>query len=204
MPVTPLKGALAKVNRRGAVTQRFDFALNPEQIHRRIHWPETGETTTGARPCERLSFRLALDASDALKCPEQNPAVVRHGVRPQLTLLESFIRPSASPSSGLPSGGNVAGEALAPALVFLWGQEPAVPVRMVSLNVREELFDPMLNPLSASVRAELEVLSPDASRASFFANLSKTSIARMRQLTALTARPVRDKKRRPDNDAPSD
>lgn len=194
MPVTPLKGALARVNRRGTITQRFDFALNPEQVHRRIHWPEAGEASSGPTPCERLSFKLILDATDALERPDHNPAVVQHGIRPQLAVLQSFIQPSDARAGGVLSGGSATGQPLAPALLFLWGQEPAVPVRMVSLNVREELFDPRLKPLRASVWVELEVLCAESSGGSFYARLSAASTARMRELVALAGKPKRARK----------
>jgi len=194
MPVTLLKGALARVNRRGTITQRFDFALNPEQLHRRIHWPEAGVTTPGTAPYERLSFKLVLDATDALENPTQNPAVLEHGIRPQLAVLQSFIRPSDAQAGGVLSGGSATGQPLAPALLFLWGQEPAVPVRMMSLNVREELFDPRLNPLRASAWVELEVLSTESSAGSFFAKLSAASTARTRELVAHAGKSKRAKK----------
>lgn len=188
MPVTPLKGALARINRRGTLTQRFDFILNPEQLHRRLHWPESGETANGTTPCERLSFKLVLDASDALERPDENPTVLEHGLRPQLALLRSFLQPADARSGGVRPGRSPAGQPLVPALVFLWGQEPAVPVWMVSLNVREELFDSRLNPLRASAWVELEVLPPNTGGKSVFANLSNASRSRMHELVKLISK----------------
>jgi hypothetical protein len=190
MPVTPLKGALAKVNRRGEITQCFVFALNPEQIHRRIHWPEAGAAEAGTAPCERLSFKLVVDAVDALERPNENPGVLEHGIQPQLAALKSFILPSEERTPGTPSKKRADGRALAPALVFRWGREPAVPVWMVSLNVREELFDPALNPLRASAWVELEVLTPGSRRAAFVAGLTKASLARMDEMATFAFTPA--------------
>ncbi|HOW63857.1 MAG TPA: hypothetical protein P5186_01390 [Candidatus Paceibacterota bacterium] len=155
----PLKGALALVNAQGATTRRFDFALNPEQIHRRIHWPEAGEAPGHSAPRERLSFKLILDAMDVLQQSGENPGVLERGIRPQLAMLESFIRPLKTRPEEARSQESVDTRILAPTLVFLWGREPAIPVWMVSLNVREELFDPMLNPLRATLWLELEAMT---------------------------------------------
>jgi hypothetical protein len=190
-----LKGALAKVNRRGAITQWFGFVLNPEQIHRRMHWPEDGATDTVAELRERLSFKLVLDAVDALERPEGNPGVLEHGIRPQVAALESFIRPSMAGSRRTRSDKGADGRALSPILLFIWGREPAVPVWMVSLNVREELFNAALNPLRASAWVELEVLTPGSNQAAFVASLSRAYIARMHEMVALacTSAPARAK-----------
>lgn len=199
MPATPLKGALARMNRRGTISQRFDFALNPEQLHRRIRWPEPDDGHAGAAPCERLSFKLVLDAVDALEHPDQNPTLLEHGIRPQLALLRSFLQPTDARSGGVSPSISPTGQTLVPALVFVWGREPAVPVWMVSLNVREELFDPRLNPLRASAWVELEVLASDSGGPSLFGKLLTAAKTHMDELVDLVNKPKRVRKvsRRP-------
>ena len=47
----------------------------------------------------------------------------------------------------------------APLTLFAWGPKRVLPVRITSLNVTEQLFDPDLNPIVAEVSLTMEVLS---------------------------------------------
>ncbi len=190
MPAQLLKGALAKVNRRGAITRCFVFALNPEQINRRIHWPEQPAAAGETAPRERVAFKLVLDAVDAPEDLKGKRRALQHGIRPQLSALESFIRPLKAPLRQNQSHESTGPRALAPTLAFMWGREPIIPVWMVSLNVREELFDPALNPLRASVWVELEVLRSGSGRADFVAKLSEASASRINEMAALAWAPA--------------
>lgn len=190
MPAQLLKGALARVNRRGEISDCFVFSLNPEQLNRRIHWPEEGTARRQTVPSEQLSFKLVLDAADILEKSQDNRYVAEFGIRPQLAALQALIQSTAPSTRPKTSSRSYASGTSARILTFMWGREPLIPVRMVSLNVREELFDSALNPLRASVWVELEALSPRSKQTEFITNLSEVSIKRMRQMAALAWAPA--------------
>lgn len=49
----------------------------------------------------------------------------------------------------------------APLVLFVWGRNQVVPVRVSDFSVTEEAFDPNLNPLRAKVSLGLRVLSTE-------------------------------------------
>ena len=48
-----------------------------------------------------------------------------------------------------------------PLALFVWSKHRVVPVRLTSLQITEEFFDPSLNPIRAKVSLSLRVLSVD-------------------------------------------
>ena len=46
-----------------------------------------------------------------------------------------------------------------PPLLFVWGPQRILPVRVTGLSITEEAYDTFLNPLQAKVALELFVLS---------------------------------------------
>jgi hypothetical protein len=48
-----------------------------------------------------------------------------------------------------------------PAVIFVWGPERIVPVRVTALSVTEKLYDRFLNPTHAEAQITLRVLTPD-------------------------------------------
>ena len=46
-----------------------------------------------------------------------------------------------------------------PFTVFIWGRQRILPVKLSSLSITEEAFDPNLNPIRAKVAMDLSVLS---------------------------------------------
>ena len=46
-----------------------------------------------------------------------------------------------------------------PFILFVWGPQRVLPVRLTSLNITEEAYDPMLNPIRAKAELSLSVLS---------------------------------------------
>jgi hypothetical protein len=46
-------------------------------------------------------------------------------------------------------------------VLFVWGAQRIVPVRIVKLEITEKLYDSSLNPVQADAQITLRVLTPD-------------------------------------------
>ena len=133
-------------------------------------------------PGETFSFTLALDANDSIADGNVVSASLASasGVYPRLAALEMLQYPSGAFSAGLLGQVSAAiGSALAnvtgsssnasatvprndvPVVLFVWGPQRIVPVRVTSLNITEKLYDTLLNPTHAEVQIGLRVLTPD-------------------------------------------
>jgi hypothetical protein len=144
-----LKGALVQFGRNLPQQGRtVAFQYNPESLRRTLEPAGAGEA-----PKEIIRFTLTLDTTTALETPGQEPAAVASGLLPALAALELLLyqgeghdppkRPGASSSFCL----------------FVWGAERVVPVRVVQLEIREQMFDIHLHPIRAEADLSLEVLS---------------------------------------------
>jgi hypothetical protein len=144
-----LKGALVQFSRnlpRQGRTVAFQY--NPESLRRTLEPAGPGEA-----PEEIIRFTLTLDTASALEKPGLDPAALASGLLPALAALELLLyrddgedppkRPRASSSFCL----------------FVWGAERVVPVRVVQLEIREQMFDIRLHPIRAEADLTLEVLS---------------------------------------------
>lgn len=77
-----------------------------------------------------------------------------------------------------------------PAVIFVWGPERIVPVRVTALSVTEKLYDRFLNPTHAEAQITLRVLTPDEIKAvtgplKEVASLAYTYTQGLRQALAL-------------------
>ncbi|WP_155368515.1 CIS tube protein [Catellatospora vulcania] len=114
---------------------------------------------------ETLKLDAVLDATDQLEYPDQHPDAVKHGIHPQLAVLEAMAFPQSSAmlaNDRLAASGTL--EVLpveAPLALFVWSKSRILPVRLTELSVAEEAFDPALNPIRARVSLGLRVLSVD-------------------------------------------
>lgn len=150
------------------------FQFNPETL--RHSWTQPQPTTSGSHPLavpglpgETFSFTLAMDATDQLSLPKDDPLGIdsrRNGIYARLAALEMLMFP-AKASSGLSGTSPQAKRPRAvpaaqlPTALFRWGDVRFVPVRVTSLTVTEKLFDASLNPTHAEAQIELRVLTPD-------------------------------------------
>ena len=176
-PITPLtlKGALVNIGLATPPTLVL-FQYNPETITRNL----TPRRSTGrgddngcgngsealgfsGPPSETIQFTLVLDATDDLETG--NSIAETTGVSSSLSALEMLISPSPAAmllTTGLQKLGVVSAVADSPPLTLLFlGPTRILPVRIDSLAVTEEAFDPNLNPFRASVAVNLTVLGPD-------------------------------------------
>lgn len=134
-------------------------------------------------PGETFSFTLAFDAGDMIADGNAVTAGLASlsGVYPRLAALEMLQYPSGAFSGGLlgtvssalgAAVSNVTGSASGgasttvpqsdvPVVLFVWGPQRIVPVRITSLSITEKLYDSLLNPSHAEAQLGLRVLTPD-------------------------------------------
>lgn len=166
-----LKGGIVLLNpETGAVQRIIVLQYNPETVSRTLA-PQVatgdGDRSEALRlkgpPVETIKLEAAIDATDQLEFPAQNPHAVQLGVQPQLAALETILYPASSilqMNNTLASVGTLEiTPALSPLSILVWGRERIVPVRIMEFSVIEEAFDPALNPILAKVSLGMRVLS---------------------------------------------
>jgi hypothetical protein len=143
---------------------------NPESLTRRLQPQSVSEGADRSEifrlkgpPIENITLAAEIDATDQLEFPNQNPLAVSKGIQPQLAALELLIYPSSTDlilNEALTLVGTI--EILpmeSPLAVLVWGTSRITPVRVTSINITEDMFDPRLNPIHAKVTLELRVLN---------------------------------------------
>lgn len=157
-------GSLCALSRAGTLDQVAVFQFNPDSLVRSLRRREGRETAGTAdprriygAPSETITMTIELDAADAF-AGQRYPDVAA-----QLASLELLLYPtsaSVAASDKLLDGGTL--EILpaeGPLLVLSWGPRRAIPVRLESLQITEQAFDPWLCPVRATVEVSLQVLS---------------------------------------------
>jgi hypothetical protein len=136
-------------------------------------------------PGETFSFTLFMDANDEIADIAINPIAAElakaAGLHTRLAALEMLQYPAASADAGLlgtvsasvsASGVNLDVSVTAasdasvprmqvPVVLFVWGPQRIVPVRVTALTITEKLYDTSLNPTHAEAQITLRVLTPD-------------------------------------------
>ncbi len=142
-------------------------------------------------PGESFSFTIIVDSSDMIadgSIIEQGIAAVS-GVYSRLAAIEMLQYPVPAPTAGgllgtvSASASGIAGSVGAsiggassspprtvpnlqvPTVLFVWGPERIVPVRVTNLSVTEKLYDVLLNPTHAEATLGLRVLTTDELKA---------------------------------------
>lgn len=159
-----LKGAIVAFRPMLPLPDVIPFQINPESLQRSIEAKPAGEggadgfRLAGA-PKEVIKIDATLDATDDLEKGEAADS----GLHPRLAQLETLLYPSAATviaNSALLHAGTIEIlPASGPFTVFIWGKTRILPVRIQSLSITEEAYDPQLNPIRAQVSMELAVLS---------------------------------------------
>lgn len=163
-----MKGAIVGVDPFNPLASIVVFQYNPETLERTIRPRTAGEGADqgdalrlAGPPAETISLDIELDATDALETAD--PLAVATGVGPSLAALEMLVYPKAALV--------IANEVLAalgvievippqaPLTLFVWGPKRVLPVRLETLTITEEAFDPMLNPILAKAKLSLAVLT---------------------------------------------
>jgi hypothetical protein len=152
----------------------ISLQYNPDSLSRSFQVQGVGGEGGGERAqpfrlkgaaIESFKLDAEIDATDALEFPDRNPAATEVGIAPQLAVLEALVNPTTAELLAIDSdarGGTL--EILppeAPLVVFVWGRNRIVPVRVTDFSVTEEAFDPSLNPIRAKVSLGLRVLNVD-------------------------------------------
>lgn len=171
-PISPrlLRGAILGFDVLNPLASVIVFQYNPDTMSRRIEARAAGnggyggfgggDRTEALRlagpPQETISVAIEVDAADQLG---GSPV----GVHPPLAALEMLLYPkSALVIANLvlsQLGLLEIGPPEAPLTLFFWGPARVLPVRITSLNITEEQFDPLLNPTRAKVDVSMQVLS---------------------------------------------
>ena len=158
----------------GAVKRTVSLQYNPETLSRSYQVQGAGgdEGAERAQPfrlkgpaIETLSLEAQIDATDSLERPDQNANAVRHGVGPQLAVLEGLVNPAVADLVKVNEESKAGTLEIlppeAPLVLFVWGASRVVPVRVTELSVTEDAFDASLNPVRATVKLGLRVLTTD-------------------------------------------
>lgn len=120
--------------------------LGPIGVLGQVLGTGAGQTPASATiPAQLLTFSLFLDATDQLQFPDQNPLALRYGVYPLLSAIEALLYPPLSLPDSL--------------TLWVWGNNRILPVRLLQLQILEQMFDPSLNPIRVEIQVTLLVRS---------------------------------------------
>lgn len=169
--VSPLlrKGAILTLEpNTGIPLGSIILQYNPESITRSLKPQSVGDEPDRTEilrlkgpPVETIRCSVEIDATDQLSAAD--PTAVSLGIQPQLSALELLVYPSSTTliiNEVLSLIGTVEILPMESALtVFVWSSQRITPVRLTSLEITEEAFDPQLNPVRAKVALDMRVLS---------------------------------------------
>ena len=162
-----LKGAIVSFRPPVPVPVVIPFQINPESLSRTVEARAAeGEGSAqsfrlAGAPSETIKVEAIFDAADDLE--KGDSIVAETGLHPRLAALETLIYPQSATviaNSILLNIGTI--EILpmkSPFTVFIWGKQRILPVKLASLSITEEAYDPQLNPIRAKVAMDLAVLS---------------------------------------------
>ena len=175
LPTSPrvVKAGLVLVDPKSAQVRRvIALQYNPEKLTRSLQMQGMGEPVDRAEALrlrgpavETFRIEAEIDAADQLEFPDRHVTTVEAGIAPQLAVLEGLVNPAAGDllaSRALAAAGTLEIAPMESALVlFVWGAKRIVPVRVTDFSIVEEAFDPLLNPINATVTLGLRSLSVD-------------------------------------------
>jgi hypothetical protein len=170
-----IKGGLVVLDAAsGAVKRTIALQYNPDTLTRSYQVQGAGGDGGAERAqpfrlkgpaIESIKLEAEIDATDSLEHPDQNANAVSFGIAPQLAALESLVNPTTTELLAL-NAQSQAGTLeilppVAPLVLFIWGTNRVVPVRVTEFSITEEAFDPALNPIRAKVSLGLRVMTTD-------------------------------------------
>ncbi|HKF48710.1 MAG TPA: hypothetical protein VKB38_15235 [Terracidiphilus sp.] len=169
--VSPLlvKGAILVLEpNTGIPLNTIHLQYNPETIRRSLQPQSVGDQPDRTEvlrlkgpPIETISCEIAIDATDQLAAGD--PTTISVGIAPQLSTLELLVYPSSAVLIANEVLSLIGTIEIIPMFsnltVFAWGTNRVTPVRLTSLEITEEMFDPQLNPISAKVSLSMRVLN---------------------------------------------
>ena len=169
----------------GPIPNLVVFQFNPENIARTLNIPSDRTEArqnpranephqVSAPPTETFTITAHFSAADDLGKGGAVAAIPRvFGIGPQLAALERMVYPG----NGLISGAvgavlDAVGSALGagssgatrptpreqvPRILFIWGPSRVLPVRIQTMTITEQKYDPFLNPVQAEVQIGMAV-----------------------------------------------
>lgn len=168
-----LKGAIVGIDIFNPVASVIVFQYNPEELSRSLQtraapweYRMSGEARDDAflalgPPIESINLTVEIDATDQLE--GQNPIVQLRGIQPQLSSLELLMYPRSTQVllnlAAARAGTWTLQIENTPVVLLVWGAARVLPVRITSLNITEQAFDTMLNPILARVDLGLQVMT---------------------------------------------
>ena len=169
-----IKGGLVQVDvKSGRTLRTIALQYNPDSLSRTMQVQAAGESggdksqalrIKGAA-AETIKVEAEIDATDRLEHPDQNRTAAELGIHPELAALELLVQPTSEALQGNDSmarSGTLEVLAIeAPLLLFVWGPNRVVPVRITDLSITEDAFDANLNPIRATVSLGMRVLTVD-------------------------------------------
>lgn len=169
--ISPLliKGAILVLEpNTGIPLNTINLQYNPENIRRTLQPQSVGDQPDRTEvlrlkgpPVETIHCDVEIDATDQLAA--KNATTARVGIAPQLSTLELLVYPASALLIAnevlsligtveiLPMSSNLT--------LFAWGTNRVTPVRLTSIEITEEAFDPQLNPIRAKVSLAMRVLN---------------------------------------------
>ncbi len=167
-----LRGGLVLLDPVGGNLLRIiGLQYNPDTMTRSLQikgaGSEGGDRSEALRlkgpPVESIKLDAEIDASDALEAGQSQAASL--GLHPQIAAIEALVHPASrdlyANNATASSGSLEIASAEAPLIVFVFGPNRIVPVRITELSISEEAFDTSLNPTRAKLSLGLRVLSID-------------------------------------------
>lgn len=179
-----LKGALIEYGSDflGPFPNVVIFQFNPESLTRNIEIPQrpTGSSAretsqAGEKSVEKITLTAHFSAADQLK--SNNPLARAFGIGPQIAALEKMVHPAGKISGLIGKAIDAIGDAIFdsgdtnptqpiprekyPRILFIWGLTRVLPVVIERMNITEQYYDNILNPIQAEVSLELSVLTMD-------------------------------------------
>lgn len=156
----------------GAVERIITLQYAPETLSRQIEVQAFEGEAARSQPLrlrapavETITLEAQIDATDQLELPDQNQTTVERGLFPVLSALETMLHPTTAQlerqNAQAGAGSFEIAAAETPLALFVWSASRIVPVRMDTLQITEEFFDPNLNPIRAKLSLSLRVLSVD-------------------------------------------
>jgi Contractile injection system tube protein len=169
--VSPLlkKGAILVLEpTTGIPLNTIHLQYNPESIKRSLQPQSVGDQPDRTEvlrlkgpPIETISCDVEIDATDQLA--SSDPTTLSLGIQPQLATLELLVYPSSAiliANEVLSLAGTIEILPMSSNLtVFIWGANRVTPVRLTSIEITEDTFDPNLNPIRAKVSLAMRVLN---------------------------------------------
>ncbi|TQV82482.1 hypothetical protein FKG94_06995 [Exilibacterium tricleocarpae] len=163
-----IKGALVGIDPLNPLAGIIVFQYNPETMTRRLEARTAGgegdpgeATRLSGPPRETITVSIEIDAADQLE--QGDTAAATLGIHPALAALEVMLYPKSAmvvANTALSLLGTI--EILpmeGPFVLFVWGPQRVLPVRLTGFSITEEAYDPLLNPIRAQVELSMNVLS---------------------------------------------